>query len=67
MAGKWSTNARLSGRAVGAASQIPREFTTEKSGKRDPFRDLNPGMLATVNWLVFHGSLGSDHGTSELD
>ena len=42
---------------VGAASQIPHEFTTEKSGKCDPCGGLKSGVLATVNWLVFHGSL----------
>ena len=48
---------------VGAASQIHREFTTEKSGKRTPFGGLNPRLYVTVNWLMFHGSLGAIRGT----
>ena len=48
---------------VGAASQIPREFTPEKSGKRIPFRGLKARWPAAVNWPVYHGSLGPIRGT----
>ena len=48
---------------VGAASQIHREIITVKTGKGDPFGGLKARWLATVNWLMYHGGSGPNHGT----
>ena len=48
---------------VGAASQKRRELNHGRTGKVDPLWGLKAGVLATVNWLMFHGSLGANHGT----